>query len=602
MSFHELNEPRVAAVGAIVVGADGNEFLDVTSGFGVANLGHAAPAVVAAARRMLDRPLVHAMGDAFADESRVELLEALASFLPGLPKGILGCSGADAVQAAIKTATRGGRARRALAAATTARRRFGGDGLPRAVGRGGIREPPAGWLEELRAKCDAEGALLVYDEVYSGFGRTGAWFAFEALGAPPPDLICLGKAMAGGFPISVCLGTRAAMDAWGASRGEALHTQTFLGNPLGCAMARASLRELGRSAPALAGDAAPSSGAARRAASGPRGRGLMLAVDVPDPPRGGRLLRRGVLALPVGEGADFALGLVPPLTIDSDQLAFVADALPRVPSEAGQRLAVGEAGATPPNERRMSAWADAEGERSIIFGHHKSGHTLGFKLAQALAEKGGGPVIVHGGHWFGQGLDDAAALAAFPRLDAYFSHRCLTCFEGSRRATDRVVNIVRDPFAVVASAYAYHKRGSERGGFLFQRDLGERGGELAAFVTADATARRGLPVALSRDEDWADYLARLNTSAGVRAAMVRVDAWDLPEMMASARATASRPSFHTVCLERFMGDLLAFRDAVADVAAWLGFDKPTTFARFDGLHNGGGDHATGAGLGCAAAS
>lgn len=379
-----------SASGAIVVDADGNQFLDVTSGFGVANLGHAAPAVVAAARRMLDRPLVHAMGDAFADESRVELLEALASFLPGLPKGILGCSGADAVQAAIKTATLAtGRAgvlafgggyhglgHGALAAtayhapsfrapfeaqlgAHVTFSEFGG-AVPslRDVGcvivepiqgRGGIREPPAGWLEELRAKCDAEGALLVYDEVYSGFGRTGAWFAFEALGAPPPDLICLGKAMAGGFPISVCLGTRAAMDAWGASRGEALHTQTFLGNPLGCAMARASLRELRRvDAPALA----ERRGAELRAllaarGFGPvRGRGLMLAVDVPDPLRAmAGLLRRGVLALPVGEGADFALGLVPPLTIDSDQLAFVADALAaEFPREAGpaRELAVPE--------------------------------------------------------------------------------------------------------------------------------------------------------------------------------------------------------------------------------------------------------------------
>ena len=93
-----------AAEGALVTDVDGNTFLDCTSGFGVANLGHAAPAVRDAAAAMLRRPLLHAMGDAFADASRVELLEALAALAPALPKGILGCSGADAVQAALKTA------------------------------------------------------------------------------------------------------------------------------------------------------------------------------------------------------------------------------------------------------------------------------------------------------------------------------------------------------------------------------------------------------------------------------------------------------------------------------------------------------------------
>ena len=148
---------------------------------------------------------------------------------------------------------------------------------------------------------------------------------------PRPDLLCLGKAMAGGFPLSVCLGTKAAMDAWGASRGESLHTQTFLGNPLGCAMAVAALRELRRiDAPSLA----RRKGAALQkmlAAAGfdkVRGRGLMLAVEVADPLHAmAALLRRGVIALPCGEGADFAMALVPPLTATDAQLQFCVDAL-----------------------------------------------------------------------------------------------------------------------------------------------------------------------------------------------------------------------------------------------------------------------------------
>ena len=382
------------AVGANVECVDGNVFIDLTSGFGVATLGHASAPVCAAGARMLRRPLIHAMGDAFADGSRVELLELLASFAPALPKGILGCSGADAVQAALKTAALAtgrtgvlafsggyhGLSHGALAVsdyhhpsfrapfaaqlgghATFAD--FGKLPLPPLAaagigavivepiqGRGGIREAGAAWLRALRAHCDAEGALLVYDEIYSGFGRTGEWFAYEAVAAaeaaaaegggygtgaappvPRPDLLCLGKAMAGGFPLSVCLGTKAAMDAWGASRGESLHTQTFLGNPLGCAMAVAALRELRRiDAPSLA----RRKGAALQkmlAAAGfdkVRGRGLMLAVEVADPLHAmAALLRRGVIALPCGEGADFAMALVPPLTATDAQLQFCVDAL-----------------------------------------------------------------------------------------------------------------------------------------------------------------------------------------------------------------------------------------------------------------------------------
>ena len=207
-------------------------------------------------------------------------------------------------------------------------------------GRGGIRAARAEWLRALRAHCDAEGALLIYDEVYTGFGRTGEWFAYEAVArsardddarAPTPDLLCLGKALAGGFPLSVCLGTQAAMDAWGASRGESLHTQTFLGNPLGCAMAVAALRELRRiDAPRLARErgAALRAKLERAGCGAVRGCGLMLAVEVRDPLFAmTALLRRGVLALPVGEGRDFALALVPPLTISDEQMDFVVDAL-----------------------------------------------------------------------------------------------------------------------------------------------------------------------------------------------------------------------------------------------------------------------------------
>ena len=87
---------------------------------------------------------------------------------------------------------------------------------------------------------------MILDEIYTGFGRTGKWFACEHSGVVP-DLICLGKALTGGFPLSACVGRANIMDAaWPESRGEAIHTSTFLGNPVGCAMALAQIKEIER--------------------------------------------------------------------------------------------------------------------------------------------------------------------------------------------------------------------------------------------------------------------------------------------------------------------------------------------------------------------
>jgi len=110
--------------------------------------------------------------------------------------------------------------------------------------RGGIHVPPAGFLPLLRRRCDEHGALLILDEIYTGMGRTGRWFACEHT-ETVPDLICLGKALTGGFPLSACVGRADLMDAaWPASCGEAIHTSTFLGHPVGCAMALAQIAEI----------------------------------------------------------------------------------------------------------------------------------------------------------------------------------------------------------------------------------------------------------------------------------------------------------------------------------------------------------------------
>jgi 4-aminobutyrate aminotransferase-like enzyme len=366
----EHDDPIVwrRSAGANVEDADGNVLVDMTAGFGVMSVGHANPAVVAAGQERL-AVLPHAMGDAFPDASRVALLEALAA-RTGLAAGILGCSGSDAIEAALKTArlatgrdgvvafTGGYHGLSHGALGVTAYRSdafrapfagqlsphvrfapFGGslgplDGVGAIVveviqGRGGLRAAPSGWLREVQRTARAAGALLIVDEIFTGFGRTGDWFAYTAEGIEP-DLLCVGKSLGGGFPISACFGTRAAMDAWGASSGEAIHTQTFLGNPVGCSMALATLGEVERLLPAVA----PLSSLLRTAIEGlglrVRGRGLALGIELGDALRTSRaLLQRGWIALPAGERGE-VLSLTPPFVLTEEQAEGFVQALAAV--------------------------------------------------------------------------------------------------------------------------------------------------------------------------------------------------------------------------------------------------------------------------------
>jgi 4-aminobutyrate aminotransferase len=302
------------ALGANVKDADGNVYVDLTSAFAVCGLGHRHPKVVEAAHRQTDR-LIHAMGDVYPSDVKVELGESLARVAPGdLQQSILGLSGASSVESALKTAAihtgkpgavafwggYHGLSIGALAATgyrASFRRPFLGQlnphitrvpypdpyrppfGMPHGTpadavrdaclahlrdllenpsagheaigavilepiqGRGGEVVPPAGFLRELRALCDEHDLVLIFDEIYTGFGRTGSMFACESEEVVP-DVLCVGKAMGGGFPISAAVGRSSIMESWGASQGEAIHTSTFLGNPLGCAMALAAIEAL----------------------------------------------------------------------------------------------------------------------------------------------------------------------------------------------------------------------------------------------------------------------------------------------------------------------------------------------------------------------
>jgi len=358
------------ALGANVLDVDGNRYVDMTAGFGVASVGHRNPRVVEAAKKQMDS-LVHVMGDAFPDTNRILLLEKLAA-ITGLDRAILGSSGSDAVEAALKTGQiMSGRSR--VLAFTGAyhglsygalpvtgyhgsafrdpfsqqlgehvdRAEFGGP-IPDLSsvgtvlvepiqGRGGIRVPPAGWLQELADKTRAAGAVLVFDEVYTGFGRTGDWFAFENESVRP-DILVVGKGMAAGFPISAAIGTAEAMDSWGASEGEALHTQTFLGHPVGCAMALACITELETILPSVGETSDWFCGLVKERGYRVRGRGLMLGIEIDNALSLSRaLLREGFIVLPAGEHAE-VLSVTPPLTISDAQLVAFLDALDKAHS------------------------------------------------------------------------------------------------------------------------------------------------------------------------------------------------------------------------------------------------------------------------------
>lgn len=407
------------AAGTNVWDVDGNRFLDLTSAFGVSGLGHGNELLKEAIRSQSDE-LWHVMGDVHPAATKAELCAKLSAITferwgAGTGKTILGNSGFEAVEAAIKTsllssakrgviAFRGGYHglgygaldasgldhfrqpfRQQLAEFTTLmpyptchrcpfgiQENFRTEGSPfpncatscleslreqieatlrkREIGcilvepvqgRGGIHPPPRDFLPLLRGICDEHKILLIVDEIYTGLNRTGALFACDHFSVVP-DIICLGKALTSGFPLSACVGRADIMDAWPESKGEALHTSTFLGNPLGCAMALASLaqHELPVTRMQVTQAARQLRAALQRlkspAIGDVRGVGLMLGVELvddggePDGEHAVRIvkeaLRRGLILLADGPAGN-VLSFAPPFGISAEEIEFAAGEL-----------------------------------------------------------------------------------------------------------------------------------------------------------------------------------------------------------------------------------------------------------------------------------
>jgi 4-aminobutyrate aminotransferase-like enzyme len=382
-----------SARGATVVDVDGNEYVDCTAGFGVVSAGHANAHV---ARALADQAtaLMHGMGDLHPTEIRVRLLERLATILPeGLSKTFLATSGSDAIEAALKTAMlvtgksrfaaycggyhglsfgalavaglerfrapfaaaiaaepllleypRAGTASSSERAAREAKAALHARDVAALViepiqGRGGCVVPPAGYLAAMRAVCDELRIVMIADEIYTGFGRTGDWFAVDHE-AIVPDIICIGKAMGSGVPISAAVGRATIMDAWPPSSGEALHTSTFLGNPLGCAAALATIDEMERrNLPSRAADLgrqlAAKLDALRQHAAvvDVRGRGLLWGVELRDGSTAFAVVKaalaHGIILSQCGPDGE-TIALSPPLVIELEQLERALDVLDAV--------------------------------------------------------------------------------------------------------------------------------------------------------------------------------------------------------------------------------------------------------------------------------
>ncbi len=380
--YPKRNVAFVRGVGAQLFSAEGQAYLDCVGGQGAANLGHAHPAITASIQAQAERLI--SCPEIFHNDERAAYLSELAAALPFPARFFLCNSGAEANEAGIKfarlltgrtgivAAMRGfhGRTMGALSATWEKKYRepfeplvpgvrhvpFGDaealaetvDATTAAVllepiqGEGGVRPAPAGYLAAVRRICDARGALLIVDEVQTGFGRTGRLFAIEHSGVVP-DLLLLAKSIAAGLP----MGAVAIHERFGALPGGA-HGTTFGGNPLLCAVARAALR-------AYQDDELPRQAAEKGAwlieqlqalrlpvVREVRGMGLLIGLElrVRVQPYLAALLDRGVLALPAGPNV---LRLLPPLVISYAELAQVVEALEivlraKVPQDTGTRV------------------------------------------------------------------------------------------------------------------------------------------------------------------------------------------------------------------------------------------------------------------------
>lgn len=382
MNYFEIEQQHTSGVygkrgtvivhgeGARIWDENGRSYIDCIAGIGVANVGHAHPAVAAAIAKQAATLIT--CQEMFYNDRRAQLLQKLVSLLPeGLDRIFLCNSGAEAVEGAIKFARlstkrpnvvatmRGFHGRTLGALSATHKQKYRQPFVPLVPGfshvpfdriapmrdaiteetaaviveivqgEGGVRPGTAVYFQELQALCRKRGALLIVDEIQTGFGRTGHWFACEHMEIVP-DLLCMGKAIAGGVPMgAIALGPRVAQLPTG------VHGSTFGGNPLACAASLATLKVIeeeglvNRSAQLGAGFLADLQSIESPIIREVRGLGLMIGIELKERamPTVQALTGQGVQVLTAGPTV---LRLLPPLTISEGELAKIVKALTSV--------------------------------------------------------------------------------------------------------------------------------------------------------------------------------------------------------------------------------------------------------------------------------
>jgi 4-aminobutyrate aminotransferase / (S)-3-amino-2-methylpropionate transaminase / 5-aminovalerate transaminase len=389
---------------------DNNRYLDLTSAFGVTGLGHGHPAVLRALREQSKR-MMHGLGDVHPNDVKVELAKKLAEITPGnLNQSIFSSTGFEAVESALKTAMMHTKKsgvisftgayhglgygtltvthredfkkpflkqmgafghvaqfpdervyeEKATAAAMKSvqsvfkkakrsKHPVGAVLIEALQGRGGVVPAPTNFMKQLRAFCDEEKVLLIADEVFTGFGRTGTMFACDKSGVVP-DILCLGKGLGNGFPISACIAPMRVMFSWGVSTGDSVHTSTFLGNPLGCAVALAVIREIEKHRLV---DRSRAMGELFRKElwklkekypiiADIRGAGLMIGLELSEPGHKRPMpatekarsfvreaLRRGIVLLPSGSEHN-VIQITPPFIITENEIKYAAHAFDKI--------------------------------------------------------------------------------------------------------------------------------------------------------------------------------------------------------------------------------------------------------------------------------
>lgn len=359
----------VRGQGASLFDADGNEFLDCSSGHGVANLGHAHPKIAEALYKQANTLIT--LFETFPNDQRAALMEKITALVPGMDRVFFCNSGTEAVEASFKfsristgrknfiAANRAfhGRTYGSLSATFNKKYREGFEpllpgvshvsynnieALERAVneetaavilevvqGEGGVYPASLEYIQAARRICDERGALLVVDEIQTGFGRTGKMFAVQHFDVKP-DLLTCAKSIAGGVPMgAVLIGPNVK------NLTPGVHGSTFGGNPLSCAAANAALD-------VMKDEDLPGQAAAKgaylveklKAIQSPnirevRGLGLMVGIEMKQKVTGylKALQERKIIALNAGLTV---IRLLPPLVITYEQIDHLVDVLTEV--------------------------------------------------------------------------------------------------------------------------------------------------------------------------------------------------------------------------------------------------------------------------------